>query len=572
MFENDENKDFSPADEQNMPAENFTKPQHEALQPADEPHLETAELSDLEINSKAEEAVPASGWDSAAPQTTDGQTEVNSQVYSYIEDWRRASAQPVQEEPAKPENTVPQLKDEATTVMSQRKEVYGSMAGGDVWQPVPPKAEEPLVQEQPQSNSAAEGSESANWYSYNSSGPTIIQHQPQNTVGRFYMPHETRETRKKGASKFVMVLVTVFVFSLAALAGVQIYDRILRTPISDDPSSSTSVENETGMPGLTLNDRPEEQEKPKGTVMSSSDVVKTVKSSVVGISNYYVQNSFTPDSEGSGIIFSADGFIVTNAHVIADSKILTVSLENGDTYPATVIGSDTRTDLAVIKIDAQNLPYAEFGNSDQIEVGDSVLAIGNPNGMELAGSVTKGIVSGLNRFGNLSSYGTSYIQTDAAINPGNSGGALVNEYAQVIGINSAKLVATEFEGIGFAIPINEVLPIITDLMKNGRVTGRAELGITGQMVDEALAEANGTPMGIGIKSIKPESDLLAQGVEVGDIITQVEGVEIEDFSTLSAEIASRKPGDTIKLTIYRNDNYGNGKTFEVEVALMEMVE
>ena len=291
----------------------------------------------------------------------------------------------------------------------------------------------------------------------------------------------------------------------------------------------------------------------------------------MGIECYAFGNSFTPSSSGSGIIMTADGYIVTNAHVVEDAAGITVVLENGDAYAAELIGADSDTDLAVLKIEASNLTYVEFGNSDELERGDRVIAIGNPGGTVLAGSTTGGMVSGLNRNINSSSpYSTSYIQVDAAINPGNSGGALVNEYGQVVGINSAKIAETDYEGIGFAIPINEALPIIQELMQYGHVTGRAALGIQGYMINEAVAAMRRMPVGFGIEAVDPSSDLASKNVVAGDIITYINDKQVTSYDVLANELAEFKPGDTVKLTIYRSSSSGGaGRSFEVNVVLIE---
>ena len=205
--------------------------------------------------------------------------------------------------------------------------------------------------------------------------------------------------------------------------------------------------------------------------------------------------------------------------------------------------------------------------------------------MTYAGSVSEGIISGLNRSLRASTdgYTMNFIQTDAAINPGNSGGALVNEFGQVVGINSQKISGDGYEGIGFAIPIDEALPILEDLMSYGRVTGRVKLGISAYAVNEYVASVNGIPSGILIDSIDSDSTLLAAGVQAGDIITQVEGTAVNSFTTLSDLLRDYSPGDQVTLTIFRaNQSYGSsrygysyggqtvqGTTFEVTVTLME---
>ena len=261
--------------------------------------------------------------------------------------------------------------------------------------------------------------------------------------------------------------------------------------------------------------------------------------------------------------------------MVSDADEIGVVLANGEDYVAQLVGIDTKTDLAVLKIEAENLSYAEFGNSDQLEVGEKAVAIGYPGGIEFGGSTTEGIISGLNRVVK-SSDGTgnaiTYIQTDAAINPGNSGGALINRFGQVIGINSAKVSNVDYEGIGFAIPINEAKPIIDELKENGRVTGRVKIGITVQPVTEALSKLNDVPQGVRIISIEADSDAAAKNLMVGDIITKINEQEIYSNSDVATALEGLTPGQTIRMTIYRKTSTGSQKTFEVNVELQEDVE
>lgn len=255
-------------------------------------------------------------------------------------------------------------------------------------------------------------------------------------------------------------------------------------------------------PAFTIN-KLVDNNQPASTVsgeLTPQEVAKKVIPSVVCIQNYQRSNNnsmfffgggaqsgdagdeVSPVSEGSGIIATSDGYIITNAHVVEGASSLKVILSDGTSYEAQLVGSDSITDLAVIKIDATGLQAAEFGSSGDLEVGDSVMAIGNPGGLELSSSVTQGIVSALNRqiTNSETGYTMDCIQTDTAINPGNSGGALVNMYGQVVGINSSKIVAEGFEGLGFAIPIDDAQSVISNLKEYGYVKDRAVLGITGQ--------------------------------------------------------------------------------------------
>ena len=374
--------------------------------------------------------------------------------------------------------------------------------------------------------------------------------------------------KKRGRMAAILVGCLVGVFALA-FCGYSIYSAIDSSRVEQDNSSSEI----SALPGLNIQDTPSDSDTTVSSdgKLSDKEIIKKVSPAVVGIECYAFGNSFTPSSSGSGIIMTADGYIVTNAHVVEDAAGITVVLENGDAYAAELIGADSDTDLAVLKIEASNLTYAEFGNSDELERGDRVIAIGNPGGTVLAGSTTGGMVSGLNRNINSSSpYSTSYIQVDAAINPGNSGGALVNEYGQVVGINSAKIAETDYEGIGFAIPINEALPIIQELMQYGHVTGRAALGIQGYMINEAVAAMRRMPVGFGIEAVDPSSDLASKNVVAGDIITYINDKQVTSYDVLANELAEFKPGDTVKLTIYRSSSSGGaGRSFEVNVVLIE---
>ena len=374
--------------------------------------------------------------------------------------------------------------------------------------------------------------------------------------------------KKRGRMAAILVGCLVGVFALA-FCGYSIYSAIDSSRVEQDNSSSEV----SALPGLNIQDTPSDSDTTVSSdgKLSDKEIIKKVSPAVVGIECYAFGNSFTPSSSGSGIIMTADGYIVTNAHVVEDAAGITVVLENGDAYAAELIGADSDTDLAVLKIEASNLTYAEFGNSDELERGDRVIAIGNPGGTVLAGSTTGGMVSGLNRNINSSSpYSTSYIQVDAAINPGNSGGALVNEYGQVVGINSAKIAETDYEGIGFAIPINEALPIIQELMQYGHVTGRAALGIQGYMINEAVAAMRRMPVGFGIEAVDPSSDLASKNVVAGDIITYINDKQVTSYDVLANELAEFKPGDTVKLTIYRSSSSGGARrSFEVNVVLIE---
>ena len=241
-----------------------------------------------------------------------------------------------------------------------------------------------------------------------------------------------------------------------------------------------------------------------------------------------------------------------------------ITLSNNEQYLGTIIGIDKKTDLAVIKISAENLTPADFADSDKLVVGQEVYAIGNPGGSAFSNSLTTGTVSAVNRVLSSNSY-VKYIQTDAAINPGNSGGALVNEYGQVIGINTAKLVATDYEGMGFAIPSNTVKEIINKLIKYGYVNDRGTIGIEGKTCSLYSSKANNVPQGMIITKISTESSLYSTQTKEGDIITAVNGTEIKTSIEFIDQLREFKPGDKVTLTIFRTKENTTGEPYSYSV-------
>ncbi|MEE0930655.1 MAG: trypsin-like peptidase domain-containing protein [Acutalibacteraceae bacterium] len=276
-------------------------------------------------------------------------------------------------------------------------------------------------------------------------------------------------------------------------------------------------------------------------------------------------------SEGTGIILTSDGYMVTNSHVINDSaeSNVYVTTKDGKVFSALVVGCDTRTDIAVLKSDdAVNWKPASFADSKQLKVGQDVVAIGSPGGASYSHSITRGIISALDR--TLSGSAVSYIQTDAAINPGNSGGPLANLNGQVVGINTIKVVDTEYEGMGFAIPSVTVKEIADQLIKNGYVKGRARMGIVGREVSEETAKILGGEAGICIESIDDDSPLKDTKVKEGDIITKIDDTSIASFNELFSTLDSYNIGDTVTLSIYRRaeDATKKDENFTVKITLL----
>lgn len=299
-------------------------------------------------------------------------------------------------------------------------------------------------------------------------------------------------------------------------------------------------------------------------------IAKAISPSVVSIEVYSSDMSFVPSSQGSGIIMSADGYILTNAHVVENGKKHKVVLNSKAEYYAEVIGADSAADIAVLKIPASDLPPAQFGNSENVNLGEDVVAIGSPAGFY--GSVTKGIVSGTNRLIKIESYSTPMrcIQIDAAINPGNSGGALLNMWGQVIGITSSKLSSKNYDGIGFAITVNSAKPVIEAIMSGGGIEKRARVGITYYAIPENTAVMDGVKAGLYIASIDPECDVSNTDLQVGDIITVLDGISVSDTEKVRDIISSHKPGDVVTAKVYRPDAEEKNKGFEFEISFKMM--
>lgn len=297
------------------------------------------------------------------------------------------------------------------------------------------------------------------------------------------------------------------------------------------------------------------------TLMSPAEVYASTVNSVVSINcsavstNIFGQQTESASS-GSGFIYTADGYIVTNQHVVANASSINVTLYNGDTYPATLVGSDSDYDVAVLKIDAKDLPAVTLGSSTDVNVGDTVMAIGNPLG-ELTFSMSQGIVSCVNRAINVEGTPFNMIQVDASINPGNSGGPLMNLYGEVVGIVSAKYSSyanTTVEGLGFAIPINDVQSIIKDIMENGSVGNKAYMAITaGTMTQQMAAQykINATE-GVFVYSVEDDGAGDKAGLKLGDVITKLNDTQITSMEDLSAAKKGFKAGDTVNLTVLRD--------------------
>ena len=388
--------------------------------------------------------------------------------------------------------------------------------------------------------------------------------------------------RRSGSGKIIATAAIVGVVGGLIGGGVSYY--------AADQMNSASVNNSTAQTSVSSSSSKVSQKSAKtsGTMTSAYN---SVKGAVVSVINLKRQSSSRTDSlynslfgddegssskkngkletysEGSGVVYmksNGKGYIVTNNHVISGSDAVQVQLANGKTVSAKVVGKDSTTDLAVLSIDAKYVTQtAEFGDSKSLQAGQTVIAVGSPLGSEYASTVTQGIVSAPARTIETSSGNQqTVVQTDAAINPGNSGGALVNSAGQVIGINSMKLAqssdGTSVEGMGFAIPSNEVVTIVNELVKKGKIT-RPQLGVR-------VVALNGIPEayrsrlkiksslknGIYVASINKNSSASRAGMKSGDVITAVDGKKVDDVSSLHSILYSHKVGDTVNVTVNRN--------------------
>lgn len=357
--------------------------------------------------------------------------------------------------------------------------------------------------------------------------------------------------------------------------------------------SDNSSENSVVAPSTTLDtsntataaplDESKINDKTNSTLLNAEELYEKVKDTVVLVYNYQRQTGYAEPvkyGSGSGVVFTSDGYVITNAHVVEGADKMTVvapdykNSDNTKEYEATVVGSDTYSDLAVLKISRDDpFEYATLGDSDTVRVGQDICVLGNPK--QLLNSLTKGIVSGLGRASaSNSAYGTSTIQIDAAINSGNSGGGLFDMYGNVIGIVDYKLVSNSqasIDNIGFAITINEAKPVINDLMTKGYVTSRPGLGINGEEISEYSAYMQGLESGgVYVTYISEDMPVAKSGLKVGDIISKVNGTAVSSVTDIQNIIAELNIGDTVELTVYRAGTTGRYTTKTINVELAEI--
>ena len=401
---------------------------------------------------------------------------------------------------------------------------------------------------------------------------------PRYTVIPFEAPPPPEEKKRRGSRKapwiFAVFLVLIVALTTLTLAlswmlgqggesaagesGGNYYTTIpIPVPSATASGGVTDLERAPTGTGVTL------------TVAGLPDQVLTYQeiydrniAAIVSIRAYQTGGGAT----GTGVVMTADGYIITNYHVIQGSYEVEVLLADDSVHQALLVGGDQTNDLAVLKIDAQDLTPAEFGDSDQLQVGDPALAIGNPLGEELRGTMTDGIISAISRDVNVDGNTMTLIQTTAALNSGNSGGALLNDRGQVVGITNMKMTSYSgsVEGLGFAIPTNTVKSIVDELIAYGHVRGYPTLGILGSTMDAQRAAASGLVEGVYVQSVTAGSDAEKQGMRSGDVITECNGRAVTSVDDINAIKEGFQAGDVLTFRVYRNGEY-----LDLEVRLVE---
>ena len=404
----------------------------------------------------------------------------------------------------------------------------------------------------PQYNAAPYGSPQYNYTAPNYTAPNYSA-----------PPKKQRKPRKKHTALRITALALCCALLGSVCGGVAV-GLILRNntpaPTVGQPSASENFENQSVRP-VSANT----------TALTPSEIYEKNVPAIVGIYNESLSNGYnvfgqrsTIASSGTGFIISADGEILTNYHVVENAQTLTVTLHDGAKYPATVLGYEAESDIALIKIDATGLPTVTLGGSSDLAVGDEVVAIGNPLG-ELTYSLTVGYVSAKERAVNTDGTPINMMQLDATINSGNSGGPLFDVCGNVVGIISAKYSGstgsgTSIEGIGFAIPIDDVTAIMDDLRDYGSVQNRAYMGIVGSSISSTDADNYGLPLGMLVSSVQSGSSAEKAGLQRRDILTGIGGVAISSYEDLNRELKKYRAGDETTLTVYRS-----GETIELTI-------
>ena len=409
-----------------------------------------------------------------------------------------------------------------------------------------------------------------------------------------YETGRTRPPKSHGGLIAVLLVVVILlsgIISVLGILNVRLFTQLKTQQEKADPvnivSSGQVQEDQTLMAALESEPLPTEAPTPTEGIAASIDLEPSPGSienipqdgglsfqqiyeyaihSVVSISCQTYEGNFT----GTGVILSADGYIVTNAHVVEDAMAVTVLLTDERSFDASIVGTDPVSDLAVLRIEGDNLHPAQFGDSSTLRVGDSVVAIGDPLGMELRGTMTNGIISAINRDVTTEGRTMTLIQTNAAMNSGNSGGPLINCYGQVIGINTMKISTftdrAGVEGIGFAIPSATVKEIVEQLVAQGYVSGRPTLGLSGESVSSFYQYYYRLPAGLYINQVADSGSAAQAGILPGDILISIDDTRITGPDDLDTVLYAHQVGDTVQAVIYRS-----GRQYAVTLTLTELI-
>lgn len=436
-------------------------------------------------------------------------------------------------------------------------------------QPTEQPAQSEPVEQQPAQNTQPQAEEPRTPFQ------TPVQHpayQPQQQNGFGEVPPLSQKPHtpknKKHSRGLALGLCGVAAACLLFAGGAVIGTMAAGSSTSTD--SSTTASDSDSVPTLQINSKPASDSSSSADNydtaggMAGEDIYKKVSPSVVSV----ISTTAEGTGSGSGVIMSSDGYIITNNHVVEGAQSVSVQLSDDTSLDAEIVGTDEQTDLAVIKVTpTTELTAAEFGDSDELEPGEYAYAIGSPGGVQFANTITGGRISAINRDLTVNDRVMTLIQTDASINNGNSGGALINKYGQVVGITSAKLSGNAFgsatvEGMGFAIPINTAKDIVDELIQNGYVSGRPSIGITGQNVESA----DGRVAGVQVYSIDSRAKAASEGLQVGDVITAVDGTPTPTMDEVNTLKQDKKAGDKLTLSVYR---ISTGKTVNITITLTD---
>ena len=395
----------------------------------------------------------------------------------------------------------------------------------------------------------------------------------------------TQPPKSRGGIVALMLILIIFLCGIIAVLGILNIRLFSQLKLREENELSISYTPETTVPQATAAPALLEESLPIAETLvpmdlqqSPASVSNVPEQGGMSLQDIYVRNIVSvvsiicnqsgSSSTGTGVILSENGYIVTNAHVVEDAVSVSVQLTDDRQFYAEIVGMDDVTDLAVLRIETENLVPAEFGESASLRVGDTVVAIGDPLGVEFRGTYTNGIVSAINRDVELDGRTMTLIQTNAALNSGNSGGPLINCYGQVIGINTMKIGAftdsAGVEGLGFAIPSATVKDVVEQLVSQGYVSGRPSLGLQGEALSSFYQHYYRLPAGVYITHVEQGSDAHRVGIEEGDLLLSIGDTRVTSYDELRSAILNYAVGDTVEAVIYRG-----GQQYLVELTLSE---